>query len=66
MTADPQWQRLAAVLEAHCTRATPFVQLVPELEPQAVAFCTWHPDRLLCGREAFAVLRAQGLIEAPP
>lgn len=65
MTADPQWHRLGAALEAHCTRATPFVQLVPEFEPLTVAFWTARPDRIMCGREVFAALRAQGFAEAP-
>lgn len=55
----------ASALARYATRVPPLVMLVPEYSPETVAFFREYPDRLLCGRDAFEALRAQGLAEVP-
>jgi hypothetical protein len=59
-------RRFAEALRRYATRSPPFVELVPNFAPETVAFWKECPDRLLCGRKAFDVLRARGFVEAKP
>ena len=66
LTPAERVEAFAAALARHATRLPPLIELETYFEPEAVAFFFECPDRLLCGRDAFAALRAQGLAVAPP
>lgn len=65
LTAAERVEAFAAALGLHATKLPPLIELEPYFEPDRLAFFVECPDRILCGRDAFEVLRANGHEVAP-
>ena len=66
LTPAERVEAFAAALGLHGTRLPPLIELEPYFEADRIAFFREYPDRILCGRDAFATLRALGHEVAPP